>query len=208
MGYSVELPLVIWRDDTPLVSEPAMQPVRVVTLTGERIAVKLALVILYDPVALPPVALKPVAVLLTEIEPGLNITLVGEAPDHCKVKLMLSLPTFDAKLAHEFVPLVVSLAVTPFKLTALPLDVQPLRATGLIVLFSFAVPFGVNAGLKASVAVKLEQLTIPGAALVVALAEALTAPTMLARPVASSVAVTPIASFFTLDPPSPEVDMV
>jgi len=187
--YSVALPLEIWRDDTE--PEPPIQATS--PADDWRFAEKPApVVVAYDPVALPPEAKKPLSVLLTLIVPATNVTLVGEAPDHFTTRMRLSEPTFSAKLAHEFVPVTLIVAVTFVGLTGLPLEEQPLKVIGLIVLFSFEVPVEVSGGLKVTVAPRPEQVAVPFAAL----ADAPTTPTKLTKPVVRRVARTPIASFF------------
>lgn len=124
-------------------------------------AEKLAAAVLYEPVALPPEATKPLSSLFTPNVPAMKLTLVADTPDHLTTRLRLSLPTFDAKVAHELVPTTVSVAVALAIVTEVPLETHPPKVMGLIVLFSGDVPCGSSGGLKVIVAARLEQLTVP-----------------------------------------------
>jgi hypothetical protein len=157
VGYRVELPETIWSVDTPAELEPSTQFVIAVVLAVLSVTSKLALDVLYDPVALPGEALKPAGGPITVVsEPGLKVTLVGETPDHLTARVIVSPAVPVAKVAQELVVPFASLIVplTDVADTVPPaLGVQvPRVAIATETPFCFVVPVGVNGVLKVIVA--------------------------------------------------------
>jgi hypothetical protein len=163
----VDDPELTLRTATDVPGVFAMQDFRVLISDVSMATSKLALVVAYDPLATPPVALKPVSVLFTATEPGANVTVVGEADAHLIFRVTVSLPVPVAKLAQESVLGEVLFIFTESDdaVTAVVPTVQELRLDPVMVVFSLAVPFGTNGGLKLMVEATVLHVTMPVAGL-------------------------------------------